>query len=169
MLRSISVLLTLFLLAMPAVAAEPEYYIGPRSGADLYNRPSSHADKIAHLERLTVVKIIRKQRTWWRVETVGVTPQAQGWITAGSIRQRYQPEVANRKSSSFFSGFASLFGYGRSNPNDKTAVLGVRGLDEETTAKAGGRGNTSAVKWMDTLTVSQQEVNQFIKEGDLNP
>jgi hypothetical protein len=169
MLRIISALFCLCLLAAPAMAAEAEYYIGPRDGADIYNRPDSRADKIAHLKRLTVVRVVDKQRTWWRIESSGISPSVRGWVTAGAIRQRYQPSTASRKSSSFFSGFASMFGYGRTSNNEKTAVLGVRGLDEETTARAGGRGNTSAVKWMDTLSVSQKEVDKFIRDGDLNP
>lgn len=170
MLRTLA-LITFLLLAATVQAAETEYYIGPRSGADIYERPSTQAKKIAHLDRLTSIKITSKQRTWWKIETVGRKPVVRGWITAGEVRKRYQPSVATHKSSSFFSGFASMFGHGRDTSSEKTAVLGVRGLDEETTAKAGNRnrGNTSAVRWMEGLHVSQQDVDKFIREGDLNP
>jgi len=168
MLR-ISALLILLLLAAPTLAAPPSYYIGPRSGADLYDSPSPQSKKVAHLDRLTTVRITQKKRTWWHVETEGRNPVVRGWVSAGAIRQRYQPSASSR-STSLFSGLSSLFGGGRDANTEKTAVLGVRGLDEETTAKAGTTsGTNSAVRWMEGLRVSQQEVNTFIREGDLNP
>lgn len=170
-MRRIPVLIAILLLAGTAQAAESEYYIGPRAGADVFGAPSTQAAKVAHLDRLTAVRIDKKLHTWWHIITIHQTPVVRGWVAAGVVRQRYQPSTASRKRSSFFSGFASLFGYGNDSSTETTAVLGVRGFEEEkgATAAAGGRNATAAVQWMETLHVSPQEEDAFIREGDLNP
>ena len=57
-------------------------------------------------------------------------------------------------------------------PTQKTAVLGVRGLEDSGTASAEMAATEKAnriVEWMDTLNVPDEEVAFFIDEGDLNP
>jgi len=158
--------LLLLLFATPAMAAE-SYYISPRDGVDLRLAPDSSAKISGHLSRKTDVKIIDKRRNWRKVQSLDHKGLA-GWVPEGAIRKRYQATTTTKRSS-FFSGFSSLF---RSpEPAQKTAVLGVRGLEDEGAANA-DQANAQAnrvVEWMDTLNVPDREVAAFIDEGELNP
>jgi hypothetical protein len=159
----------------PALADEGNYYIGARSGTDVLNAPKSSAKVIAHLPRKTDVKIVRKQRSWWKIQVlpsesqISLKPQVTGWVHAGAVRKRYQASAFKKKKSSFMSKFASLFH--RSAPRNQTAVLGVRGLEDKGARISLQSGHTSQemVRWMESLGVSDEEVSGFIEEGDLNP
>lgn len=155
---------------LPATAAgEEDYYIGARDGADLFSQPRASAEKLAHLPRKTDVNVLEKRRGWWKVERIGVTPEQAGWVYESVVNKRYSSAVnGNDGGTSFLSGFSSLF---RTEPKqDKTAVLGVRGLDEENgaTAQADAKAK-EAVSWMDSLAVNNADLDAFIEEGDLNP
>jgi len=154
-------------MATPALAADNEsYYIGSRSGSDVYVYPRTSAEKLGHLKRKTDVKVLEKRRGWWKVKTSGLKPEVSGWVYQSTVNKRYQ--ATTTKKSSFFSGFSSLFR--SSEPQQKTAVLGVRGLEEEggATRKADAKAR-EAVKWMDSLIIKNRDVAAFIEEGDLNP
>lgn len=151
----------------PASAAENgSYYIGATRGADVHASPSTSARVVTHLDRLTDVRVLQRQRGWAEVE-VAQPGKVRGWVIEGAVRQRYQPTQTQKAKSSFFSSFARLFGGGEPQ-QQQTAVLGVRGLDEEGNATGSAR-NMKAVQWMEGLNVSQDEVNRFIREGRLNP
>jgi len=166
-MRTLAMLFVLVLL--PGLTASAgEYYIGPRAGADLLQAPRSSATVIRHLPRLTNIIVIRKRRSWWKAEvsTDHGSPMT-GWISAGAIRKQYRPK---RTTSAFASGMSSFFSMFRRPPTrQQTAVLGVRGLEDE--AKLGKANKTSmnAVKWMEGLRVGSAEVSKFVREGDLNP
>ena len=152
--------------AAQAVAAESgSHYIGATRGTDVHSSPSTSASVLTHLDRLTDVKVLKRQRGWAEIE-VSQPKRLQGWVIEGAVRQRYQPSRTQKAKSSFFSSFARLFG--GNEPQQQTAVLGVRGLDEEGNATGSAR-NMKAVKWMEGLNVSQDEVNRFIRDGRLNP
>lgn len=160
----------IFIAVSPLQAADSEsYYIGSRSGADVHAYPRNSAENLGHLERMTDITVLEKRRGWWKVETIDIEPKVTGWVYESTVNQRYQPEKESSSgSSSFFSGFSSLFR--SSEPQQKTAVLGVRGLEEEggATTKANAQAR-KAVKWMDSLVIKNRDVASFIKEGDLNP
>lgn len=151
-----------------ALAADDSYYIGARSGADVFATPNKRADVTAHLTRKTSVKILQKRRGWRKIETIGKN-RVTGWVFEGAVRKRYKT-VKNKKKSSFMSSFASFF---RSpEPTYKTAVLGVRGLEDDGAASAERTATKRArklVKWMDTLNIEEGAVAAFVDEGDLNP
>ncbi len=159
-------LMLICLVSAPAMAAD-EFYIGSGGGADVYRLPKPGAERIGHLDRLTGVRVIQKKRNWWKVRTLHVDPAISGWVHAGAVRKRYTPSAASRTKSSFLAGLSSFFH--RSEPNQQqTAVLGVRGLEDEGNA-AKGRSNRAGVRWMEGLAVSDADIAAFIDEGRLNP
>jgi len=168
-MRLIMTTLLMFGLSGIALADDAAYYIGARSGADVFASPNKRAEVTAHLPRMSSVTILQKRRNWWKVKTIDARQEVSGWVFEGSVRKRYKSAKAKKKSS-FFTGFASMF---RSpEPPRKTAVLGVRGLEDDGTASAERAATKSAnkmVKWMDTLNVEDGAVEAFIDEGDLNP
>ncbi len=169
-MRLITAIALLLCFSGIAQADDASYYIGPRSGADLYASPNKRAEVTAHLPRKSSVKVLQKRRNWWKVETLDAKEKRSGWVFEGAVRKQYKPSKAKKGSSSFFSGFASYF---RSpEPAQKTAVLGVRGLEDDGSGSAERAATERAnhlVKWMDTLNVPDDEVDAFIEEGDLNP
>jgi len=166
-MRILAMLFVLTLLPRLVASAE-EYYIGPRAGVDLLQSPRSRAKIIQHLPRLTNVTVLKKRRSWWEVEVSEhrITPLT-GWISAGAIRKRYQPKSMASAFSSKMSSFFSMF---RSSPTrQQTAVLGVRGLEDEAKLGKANKASMNVVKWMESLRVSNAEVSKFVREGDLNP
>jgi len=168
-MRLIMITLLMLGLSGTALADDASYYIGARSGADVFESPNKRAEVTAHLPRKNSVTVLQKRRNWWKVESAIGKQKITGWVFEGAVRKRYRAAKAKKKSS-FLSGFASYF---RSpEPPQKTAVLGVRGL-EDIGAKSAGRAATERankiVKWMDTLNVPDDAVAAFIDEGDLNP
>ena len=162
----IATLLCCLLGAAHAPAAEDGYYIGAYHGIDVKQSPSDESATVAHLERLRSVRIDERERSWARIETVN-PPHVGGWVPEGALRQRYVPPETHRASSSFFSGLAALFG-GGGETDTKTAVLGVRGLENE--GALGDRvAPAEAVQWVETLHVSDKEVADFVRQGGLNP
>jgi len=160
--------LVIFSLLFPAtVMAADQYYIGSRDGVNVVAQPKVRANVTGHLDRLTDVKITQKKRAWWKVSTIKVSPKVSGWVPSGAVRKRYQASVAEKSSNSFFSGLSSFF-HRDAAGGQKTAVLGVRGLDEEGNA-ASGKANVAAVEWMEKLDVSSSDVAAFIEQGRLNP
>jgi len=151
-----------------AAAADGSYYIGSHSGVDLRLAPRNSATVSGHLERKTAVEVIDRRRSWTKVQSLG--SGIRGWVPAGAVRKSYSSAKPSRSSSSFFSSFTSMF---RSpEPPRKTAVLGVRGLEDTGAAsaeKAATEQANKAVEWMETLDVPDEAVAAFINEGDLNP
>jgi len=162
----ISIMLLLFF-AMPATAAEQVYYIGPHDGVDLRLRPDNKAAISNHFPHKTEVKIIKRDRNWAKVQILDHTA-IRGWVPAGAVRK--SSNVTPSSSTSFLSSFTSLF---RSpEPQQKTAVLGVRGLEGEDGKVADKEASGKAIRiveWMDTLNVPQSEVASFVEEGNLKP
>ncbi|MDQ6957488.1 MAG: hypothetical protein Q9M24_00065 [Mariprofundaceae bacterium] len=166
-MRTLAILFVLVLL--PGLTASAgEYYIGPRAGADLLQAPRSSADVIQHLPRLTNITVIRKRRSWWKAEvSTDHGSPITGWISAGAIRKQYQPKRATSALASSISSFFSMF---RRPPTGKqTAVLGVRGLENEAKLGKANKVSMNTVKWMEGLRVGNTEVSKFVREGDLNP
>jgi len=160
------VLMMALLAAAPALAADaPDYYIGPRPGADVLAHPRASARVLAHLPRLTPVEVLKQRRSWWKVRAkADHGERVEGWVSAGAVRERYKPK---KRSSSF--GFASFFSLFRSPPEQHTAVLGVRGLEDEGKLAKATQASKKVVEWMDKLHVDPAKVDEFVREGDLNP
>ena len=159
----------LLLFAIPASATEETYYIGPENGVDLRMRPENRAALTGHFDHKTEVKILKRDRNWTKIQTLDYTA-IRGWVPAGAVRKSLNSSSTRSSSSSFLSSFTSLFR--SSNQEQKTAVLGVRGLeggDGVATDKKAGKEALQVVDWMDTLNVPESEVATFIKEGDLKP
>lgn len=152
-----------------ALADDVSYYIGARSGADVFASPNKRAEITTRLPRKSSISVLEKRRGWWKVETTDATEKVSGWVFEGAVRKQYQ-STKSKNRSSFFSGFASLF---RSpEPPQRTAVLGVRGLEDNGAASADRAATERAnkmVKWMGTLNVPDEAAASFIDEGDLNP
>jgi hypothetical protein len=165
-LAGIAILLCVLLAPTAVRAAEDGYYVGAYRGIDIRQSPSDESPTVAHLERLRSVRIEARERSWARVATVN-PPIVSGWVPEGALRRRHEPPKAHRSTSSFFAGLAALFGSDDSDAS-KTAVLGVRGLDNE-----GDLGNRAApaaeVRWVEGLHVSDREIADFVRQGRLNP
>ena len=166
LLLSITLLL---LFSIPASAAEETYYIGPADGVDLRMRPENRAALSGHFDHKTEVKILKRDRNWVKVQTLDYTA-IRGWVPAGAVRKSNTAQSTRSASSSFLSSFSSLFR--SSNSEQKTAVLGVRGLDSgdgNTADTKASKKSLQIVEWMDTLNVPNGEVTAFVKEGHLKP
>jgi hypothetical protein len=151
-----------------ALAGDASYYIGARSGADVFASPNKRAKVTTRLPRKSSITILEERRGWRKIETIDAEEKVSGWVFEGAVRKQYQA-TKSKKTSSFFSGIASMF---RSpGPTQKTAVLGVRGLEDSGVASAERAATEKAnktVEWMDTLNVPDNAVASFIDEGDLN-
>ena len=168
MMRLLISITLLLLFAIPASAAEEGYYIGPQDGVDLRLAPRTNAAVSGHFDYKTQVEIIKRDRNWTKIQTLGHTA-IRGWVPAGAVRKN-STQSTRSSSSSFLSSFTSLFR--SSDPEQKTAVLGVRGLDSgdgAVTDKKAGKKALQVVDWMDTLNVPEDEVAAFVKKGGLKP
>jgi hypothetical protein len=146
-------------------AAQDSYYVGARAGVDMLKSPYSSAKVIQHLPRLQDVSILTKRHSWWKIKTVYEGVAKQGWVPAGAIRKRYQAK--HQSTSSGIAAFFSLFK--RAPSKRETAVLGVRGLDNEAKLGKADKASLAAVEWMEKLQVADKDVSEFVREGDLNP
>jgi len=172
-MRLLGILIFTCLLPFPAWASD-QFYIGARGGIDLVDEPKTQAKVITHLPRMSDVQFVRNQRAWTKVRAVYEQATVEGWVPAGAVRKRYNAQAAKSASTGFFSGFSSLF-HRDETAHSKTAVLGVRGFENE----AGGKTTTDEAQqamsisqnaaWVESLQVSDQDVSAFIKQGDLNP
>ena len=88
-------------------------------------------------------------------------------MSEGAIRKRYAVSHVEQKKQQALSRFRSLFQ--KPPETQKTAVLGVRGLEEDGAPSREKVADPKAVQWMENLRVSDAEVAAFIAEGDLNP
>jgi len=167
-MRLIITLLFMLGFSATSMAAGDSYYIGSRDGTDVYAYPNKSASVTAHLPWKTDIRLQEKIRNWQKIETTGAN-RVKGWVFESAVRKRYQP-ASKKSDSSLFSRLTSLF---RSpEPEQKTAVLGVRGLEDEGVANTDNAATQHAnqmVKWMDRLNVPDREVAAFIEEGELNP
>lgn len=165
-LAGITLLLCCLLGAANAPAAgDGSYYIGAYRGIDVTATPEVGATTVGHLQRLRPVRIDERQRSWARITTIDA-PYVSGWVPQGALRQRYEPHRSHSSTSSFFAGLAALFGGG--DHETETAVLGVRGLQNE--GRLGDKVAPAAeVRWMESLHVSDREVADFVRQGRLNP
>jgi len=164
MLR-VFVLLGLLFVVPNLACSEDAYYIGPRVGVDMLKSPHLHAKVIHHLPRLMDVSVITKRRSWWKIKVMVDNISMQGWVPQGAIRKRYQAK--SKAASSAMTSFFNLFR--RAPSKRETAVLGVRGLDNEAKLSKANQASVEAVRWMEKLQVSDQAVSDFIQAGDLNP
>ncbi|HKI62712.1 MAG TPA: hypothetical protein VKA31_10500 [Mariprofundaceae bacterium] len=175
MLRLCAVMLVFSLVAAPAWAVDKaQYYIGSRGGADLLKYPDMHAVPVAHLPRMAAIKLIETKQSWSKIQAIQSDSKAEGWVPAGVVVKRYNPAAAQNKAPAMFSGFSSWFHRNEVN-QQKTAVLGVRGLEGEgqEQAESGQAGKKvplpNDAEWVESLQVSDQDVDVFIQQGDLNP
>ncbi|HKI61507.1 MAG TPA: SH3 domain-containing protein [Mariprofundaceae bacterium] len=166
MIRIIGLILVCSLFPAAAMAAD-SYYIGLRDGVDVRDRPAAQASVLGHLPRLTDVRLIKTDRAWSKISSLHVSRPLTGWVPSGAVRKRYQPSAAQKSSNSFFSGFSSWFNRDTTG-GQQTAVLGVRGLDEEAGAST-GQASEAGVAWMEKLGVSNSDVAAFVEQGGLNP
>lgn len=157
-------LLGTLLLALPGKAEEvADFYIVTRGGTDLLAQPHRGAAVIAHLPRLSPVVPGKRRRNWRQIQARVQEQTLSGWVPEGAVRQRYRAE---KKKSAL--GMAGVLSWLDNRPERQTAVLGVRGLEEEG-ASTGGRSDMAALGWVEGQAPSEAEVEAFILEGDLNP
>lgn len=163
-MRRLLPLLLILGLSGTAFAADDTYYVAIGSGAPLYSSPSTHSIIIRQLATDTPVTVISKQKSWWYVQMQDAN-RTNGWMTEGSLR-RNSKQARQGGTSSFFARFANWF---HDDRTQKTAVLGVRGLDQGGNESGGtAQANMAAVDWMDGLGLNRAEVDRFISEGGLN-
>lgn len=164
MRRWLILCIAMFAASYAGAAESGSHYIGATYGADIHASPASYSQVIGHLDRLTDVQVLQRTRGWAEIEVS--QPKIRGWVVEGTVRKRYEPSNAQKARSSFFASFARWFG--SDDPQQQqTAVLGVRGLEEG--SATGTARNLQAVQWMESLHVSQDEVDRFIRDGRLNP
>jgi uncharacterized protein YgiM (DUF1202 family) len=142
------------LLACPAYSADIRY-----ASKDLALRagPGGDSAVITTIPKNTRFEVVGEQASWARIST----GQQQGWvlffylIPAPVSDARPMDEVKN--------SFGLLTG--RQGSGQVTAVLGVRGLDEEQLKSA--RFNADEIKRLESLTVSRQAAADFAKAENL--
>jgi len=162
-----------FLLSAPLWAAD-QYYIGSRHGIDLFKKPDMHAEILLHLHRMQDVQFIRTKRSWSKIQIIQAEEKITGWVPAGSVRHRYNAATAKNAAPTLFSGFSSWFH--RDKPaQGKTAVLGVRGFEDEDRSQTASEPRSKEemmlqdTQWIEALRVPDSDVAAFVQQGDLNP
>ncbi|MDX8406878.1 MAG: hypothetical protein R8L58_00675 [Mariprofundaceae bacterium] len=120
------------------------------------------------------MKFIRTKRSWSKVQIIRAEEKLTGWVPAGAVRHRYNPATAKNAAPALFSGFSSWFH--RDKPAQaKTAVLGVRGFEDEERSRTASEPQSKEEimrkdsQWIESLRVPDSDVAAFIQQGDLNP
>jgi len=158
---ALSVVSLFLLFSFPAFAGS---YVGAGSGADLFEAPAASSRVVAHLPRLAAIEVLGRERNWLQVKS----GQFTGWLPEGMVREGGVSSAPAAKSTSLF---GKVMGAIRPNaPTDKrTAVLGVRGLEEGPAASTAAPEDLAGVQWMEERSAAPAEVQQFVADGTLNP
>lgn len=117
---------------------------------------------VADLKFGDALEVLRKDGAWLEVQTGGGT---KGWIFAGKT-------TATKPAGSGDDDLARLGkSFRRTEAGDVTATAGARGLDKASEGYANRAGITQrdrdAVDRMAAYRMSDQEVDDFLKEGRL--
>ncbi len=144
------------LLASVEARAETMYVKSPT--AELKSSTSANAQILAQFSRGTSLNVILKQGNWIQVQTGG----KKGWV--------YKFKLSPTKPSGGDNLLAGLGGGGAS-AREGSSAASIRGLSP-TSEKYAGRANiqpqhVEMVKHMESMKVSQNQVQEFLKAGKL--
>jgi uncharacterized protein YgiM (DUF1202 family) len=161
-----------FLFIVTAAAAHPVFaattlYV-TSDGAELKTAASSSADTLAELKRGTELTLESQEGRWYRVST---RSNQSGWIYRGKVSED-KPEIEDIESDG--AGLGGLLG-GLSgsdiNADAADSSRSIRGLSPEAREYAKSTGtpqqSQDALDFVTSLTVTEDEINQFLKQGKI--
>ncbi len=160
-------LLLVFAAALACHAAQ-NLWVSSQS-ADLKAERSISSETIVVLERGTELTVEASQSRWYRVRT----PEGRtGWVYRGKVSE--QPPEAADTGSGEGGGLGDMLGdlSGSSvDANAADSARSIRGLSPEAKAYARKTGtpeeSRKALDNVLSLSVSRQEVNRFLKKGEI--
>jgi uncharacterized protein YgiM (DUF1202 family) len=164
MLKSGSILLSLLfplvVATLVASMASPGYAADVRYASKELNlraAPRGDSATVATIPKNTRFEVIGEQASWAQIST----GKQQGWVLFFYLipEPTSNPEPMNEVKNSF--GLLT----GKQGTGQVTAVLGVRGLDEEQLKAA--KFNADELKRLEALPASRQAAESFAREGRL--
>jgi hypothetical protein len=143
-------------LAATAVAAENLMSIQIKKG-QLRATPSFLGKIVAELNYAERVAVLEKKETWFRVRASA--KNAEGWLHASALTSK---KIILRPGATDVSQAAS---------SDELALAG-KGFSEQVEGEFKTRNPQLDYAWinqMEQMVVSQDQIEQFIKDGKLSP
>ena len=147
-------MVTFLLVASTAIA---ESGIAARD-LDLRAEPRNDARVVGKLIKDAKFEVLKHQKPWAQVST----GEQQGWVLFFYLGWAEAPAPAPVSSRNF----SSIFSFGAQR-QQTTAVLGIRGLDEEELKSA--RFNADEMNRLESFAVNSGTAGEFAREGQLAP
>ena len=129
--------------------------------ANVYASPSFSSKVISNADKGTAVRALAKQGNWYRIEVA----QRTGWVLKHALSTKKPIEKV-----SLFGSFMNLFksdnAKSRRRASYASTTVGIRGLtdDEKANMDQDVVAAYEAVDKMEAVTLSNEEVAQFISE-----
>jgi len=114
----------------------------------LHLSPSISAKSVINLEKNSPVRILKRKRAWYQVES---DSGDHGWLKMISVR--YVAKTESSGSRDHFTGLTAT-----------TTSIGVRGMSEEEMADSGGEGGLSQ---LDRQAATKEQAANHAQEGGL--
>lgn len=149
--------LLVMLLPVPVIAAETA--VAARD-QNMLAEPNSEAKVVGKLVKNDKFEVLKRDKSWALVST----GSQQGWIL---IFYLSWGEAPASKPDPMKEVAASLGLISRKQEGQVTAVLGIRGIDEETLKAA--KFNGDELKKMESFLVPKEAATLFASEGMLTP
>lgn len=148
--------------ALDAAAAEVWY--AKSSKTKVTAKPSGRAKTVGYLRAGQAVQVIEKKRRFFKI-SAGNT---QGYVFKFKLTRKAPAGGAKGGG-----GLGALFGQQKMAAAESSSASSIRGLSPISEKYAKGQGISSqhvqAVKQMESLTVSDAELDRFQEEGGLGP
>lgn len=146
----------LFLFICTSAQAAQQVYVNSKK-VNLYQLDNFRSDVISQLRKGDELNVIKYRDKWVRVKHLSL----QGWVPRYSISDT-KPRT---EKVSFFTRFKRFLrgDSQRARVSTVSTAGGLRGLTDEETENSGNK-DYEAVKKMEELLVSEQEVEQFSQE-----
>lgn len=159
-MKRVVVFLTVLLLLWPALVAA-ETVVVEVLKASIKTNPSVRARTIAQVRRGEKLEVVKKERSWYMVR---LPDYRTGWVFEYSVA--LVEESAEEEDL-----FGELEGSSRIRVTEATAAGSIRGLSQVARVYAENRGLDErcvrAVDEMQAYAVTQQEVDRFLREGQV--
>jgi uncharacterized protein YgiM (DUF1202 family) len=148
-----------FLLVFLLVFLAPEDTVTvKRKLVEIREGTASYYPVVASASEGETLKVLEKKGRWLKVQTSG---GASGWVFETSL------ESGGTFLESAVKGGADMSGTARSTSAD--SVAGAKGLDESKRYAASKGLDYRAVEKVENFKVSAEEVESFIRDGNLKP
>ncbi len=158
--RFFSFFLVFLFFTIPSFSSAETWYV-KSSKTKVTQKPSPRSKKVAVLTAGTPVKILKKDKRFFKISTKGKS----GWVFKFKLTNK-KPSGSKRGG-----GLDGLLGNQKMAAAESSSGSSIRGLSpiSEKHAKAHGvsEENIKAVQQMEEYSISANELDQFLSEGKL--